>query len=75
MKTTVFKNNRTQSVRIPKEIAFDESVTTLEITRDGDVITLRPAFRDCKDWLTRGTRLADDFVYEPVAGALRDVEL
>jgi antitoxin VapB len=39
----LFRNGRSQAVRIPKEFEFagDE----VELTREGDVITLRPVLR------------------------------
>ena len=39
--TTVFNNNRTQAVRIPKDMAYPPG-TRLTIEKHGDVITLRP---------------------------------
>lgn len=42
MKTTVFLNNRTQAVRIPKEIAFPEDVTKVYANRIGNAIVLTP---------------------------------
>ncbi len=75
MKTTVFKNNRTQAVRIPKEIAYPEGVSTLLISREGDVITLRPAFSDVGDWLENGTAFPDDLVRHDFSGGWRDIDL
>jgi len=42
MKTKTFKSGNSQAVRIPAEIAYAPGVE-LEITRHGDVITLRPS--------------------------------
>ena len=42
MKTKTFKSGNSQAVRIPAEIAYALGVE-LEITRHGDVITLRPS--------------------------------
>ena len=39
---SIFKNGKNQAVRLPKEFEFD-GVNELEIHKDGDVITLRPA--------------------------------
>lgn len=39
---SIFKNGRNQAIRLPADLAY-EGVTELEISRDGDVITLRPA--------------------------------
>jgi antitoxin VapB len=42
LKTTVFKNNRTQDVRIPKALAFPEGTKEVEIVRHGDGVLVRP---------------------------------
>ncbi|MDR1432416.1 MAG: type II toxin-antitoxin system VapB family antitoxin [Propionibacteriaceae bacterium] len=41
-RVSVFKNRENQAVRIPKAMAFPEDVKELEISRVGNVITLRP---------------------------------
>lgn len=39
---SIFKNGKNQAVRLPTDMAY-EGVGELEISREGDVITLRPA--------------------------------
>ncbi|MBF8676241.1 AbrB/MazE/SpoVT family DNA-binding domain-containing protein [Pseudomonas fulva] len=39
---SIFKNGKNQAVRLPNDMAY-EGVGELEISREGDVITLRPA--------------------------------
>ncbi len=39
---SIFKNGANQAVRLPKDMEF-QGVTCLEIDKDGDTITLRPA--------------------------------
>ena len=39
---SIFRNGKNQAVRLPADMAY-EGVAELEISRDGDVITLRPA--------------------------------
>lgn len=39
---SIFKNGKNQAVRLPADMAY-EGVGELEISREGDVITLRPA--------------------------------
>lgn len=39
---SIFKNGSNQAVRLPADMAY-EGVGELEISREGDVITLRPA--------------------------------
>lgn len=42
---SIFRNNRNQAVRLPKEFEFP-GVTQLVIERHGDTLTLRPARPD-----------------------------
>lgn len=39
---SIFMNNRNQAIRIPRDMEF-HGVSELEITRQGDVLILRPA--------------------------------
>lgn len=45
---SIFKNGKNQAVRLPKDLQFD-GVSELEISKDGDTITLRPVR---PDWLS-----------------------
>lgn len=38
---SIFKNGKNQAVRLPTDMAY-EGVGELEISREGDIITLRP---------------------------------
>ena len=49
MRTRAFKSGNSQAVRIPAEIAFTDMSTELEITRTGDVLTVRPVNANLKD--------------------------
>jgi len=53
---SIFKNGKNQAVRLPKEFEFD-GINELEIHKDGDVITLRPAR---PDWLSFGEQAKAD---------------
>ena len=57
---SIFKNGKNQAVRLPKDFEFD-GVNELEIHKEGDVITLRPAR---PDWLSFGEqeKADDDFM-------------
>jgi len=48
-RTRVFKSGNSQAVRIPAELAYDDTNMDLEITRLGDVITIFPARSSLKD--------------------------
>lgn len=41
--TTVFKSNKSQAVRLPKEVAFPEDVRKVTIIRDGNRRIIVPA--------------------------------
>ncbi|EOX3447528.1 type II toxin-antitoxin system VapB family antitoxin [Vibrio cholerae] len=59
---SIFKNGNNQAVRLPKDFEFD-GVNELEIHKEGDVITLRPAR---PDWLSFGQleKADSDFMVE-----------
>lgn len=42
-KTTLFQSNRTQAVRLPKDVAFPESVAEVEIVKRGRQRVISPA--------------------------------
>ena len=48
-RTRAFKSGNSQAVRIPAELAYEDTSVELEITRLGDVITIYPARRSMKD--------------------------
>ena len=48
-RTRVFKSGNSQAVRIPAEIAYDNTDIDLEITRLGDVVTILPVRDSLKD--------------------------
>jgi antitoxin VapB len=41
-RASLFKSNRSQAVRIPKEMEFPEGVKKVVITKEGDKITIAP---------------------------------
>jgi len=53
-RTAVFRSNRSQAVRLPKDVAFPEGVRDVVIRREGDRRVIVPADRA---W--------DDFFAEP----------
>ena len=42
-RTTLFQSNRSQAVRLPKEVAFPEGVRSVAILRDGKRRVIVPA--------------------------------
>ena len=61
--TTLFKNGRTQAVRLPKEFAF-KGVTSVEIYKEGDAVILRPARKTWESFieLVEHSNVPDDFM-------------
>jgi antitoxin VapB len=53
-RTTLFRSNRSQAVRLPKDVAFPESVKEVAILRDGPRRVIVPA-----------NAVWDDFFAEP----------
>ena len=50
VKTKIFKNNRSQAIRLPKEVAFPESVKDVEITAIGNKRVVAPASQSWDEW-------------------------
>ena len=57
---SIFKNGKNQAVRLPKDMEFD-GISELEILREGDTITLRPARPDWLSFQSVG-KADDDFL-------------
>lgn len=60
--TKAFKNGNSQAVRIPSDIAYDRTDIELEIERNGDEITIRPARRSLSGVLGKFAQFSDDFM-------------
>ena len=43
--TRMFESGDSQTLRIPRELAYDESVQEVEIERKGDMLLIRPIHR------------------------------
>ena len=48
--TRVFKSNRSQAVRLPKAVAFPESIKDVEIIAIGNKRVIAPAGQSWDDW-------------------------
>ena len=58
----IFKNNRTQSVRLPKDVAFDEQVKQVDIVVVGNSRLLTPSGLQWPEWFANGALTTDDFL-------------
>jgi len=61
VKTRIFKSNRSQAVRLPKEVAFSESVKNVEITAIGNKRIISPAGQSWDEWF-EGPGVSSDFL-------------
>jgi len=50
VKTRIFKSNRSQAVRLPREVAFPDSVKDVEITAIGSKRMIAPAGQSWDEW-------------------------
>ncbi len=63
-RSTVFKTNKTQAVRLPKAVAFPEDVHEVEIIKRGYTRIISPVGRRWDDVFMNATRLPEDFMPE-----------
>lgn len=59
--TTVFKSNQTQAVRLPKAVAFPESIKKVEIVAVGNTRIITPVGESWDYWFD-GPGVSDDFM-------------
>ncbi|RXS41423.1 antitoxin [Idiomarina sp. 29L] len=62
-KTTLFKSNKTQAVRLPKDVAFSEDVKEVEVLVVGESRIITPAKTSWASWFS-GEPATDDFMVE-----------
>jgi antitoxin VapB len=65
-RSTVFKTNRTQAVRLPKAVAFPEDVRQVEIIKLGQARLIIPVGRRWDDFFLNGPQVSEDFMSERV---------
>ncbi len=61
VKTKIFKSNRSQAVRLPKEVAMAESVKDVEITKICNKRIIVPAGQSWDVWFD-GEGVSSDFI-------------
>lgn len=64
VKSKVFKTNRSQAVRIPKTMAFPDSVEEVEITKVGNSRVITPVGKRWSDYFEHGPFVTEDFLSE-----------
>lgn len=68
--TSVFRSNRTQAVRLSKDVAFPESVSEVEVVVVGTSRVISPRGASWDHWFAHGAAVSTDFMVdrdEPVA--------
>jgi len=63
METTVFKNNRSQAVRLPKSVALPENVKRVDVIAVGDTRIICPIGRTWDSWFD-GPSVSADFMID-----------
>ncbi|GAB6907350.1 conserved hypothetical protein [Desulfosarcina cetonica] len=63
VKTKIFKSNRSQAVRLPKEVAFSETIKDVEIVVIGNCRVISPAGQTWNEWFD-GPGVSPDFMSE-----------
>jgi len=63
VQTRLFKSNRSQAVRLPKKIAFPESIKDVEITAIGSKRIIVPVGQSWDDWFD-AAGVSSDFMTE-----------
>ena len=63
VKTRIFKSNRSQAIRLPKQVAFPESVKDVEITAIGNKRMIMPASQSWDEWFNE-PGVSSDFMTE-----------
>jgi antitoxin VapB len=72
--STVFTSNRSQAVRLPKAVAFPESVHQVDILKIGRSRLIVPQGKRWDDLFQSGPRASEDFLVERKQPAAEDRE-
>ena len=73
-RSTVFKSNRSQAVRLPKPVAFPEDVHQVEIIKLGNSRVITPVGKRWADLFLHGPRATEDFMVERAQPAAEERE-
>lgn len=60
--TRIFRNGNSQVIRIPADLAYEQTDIKLEIERLGDEIRIRPARRSLSGVLAKFGKFSSDFM-------------
>lgn len=69
VRTTVFRNNTTQAVRLPRAVALPDDVREVEVRVVGESRVITPAGKGWDEWFDHGLRTEADFLADREQGA------
>ena len=61
-RSTVFKSNRSQAVRLPKDVAFPDGTRQVAIIKIGSARLITPIAQGWDDFFDNAPALSDDFM-------------
>jgi antitoxin VapB len=64
IRSRLFKSNKSQAVRLPKAMAFPDTVQEVEIIKVGNSRIISPVGKRWDDFFLHGPRLSDDFMID-----------
>ncbi|WP_416188814.1 type II toxin-antitoxin system VapB family antitoxin [Neisseria sp. CCUG17229] len=73
MQASIFKSNQSQAVRLPKRVAFPETVKRVEVIVQGESRLLVPAEQVWDSWFDN-VSMPDDFMTERDQPAMQERE-
>lgn len=68
-RSTLFKSNRSQAVRLPKAVAFPDDVHEVEIIKIGQARLITPLGRRWDDFFLNSPDVSEDFFNERIQPA------
>lgn len=72
--TKIFKSNKTQAVRLPKDVAFPEEVREVEIIKIGNSRVISPVGHRWDSFFADPDKISDDFLKERDQGVFEKRE-
>lgn len=64
VRSSIFKNNTTQAVRLPKSVALPSTIGTVDVSVLGNARIIVPSGGGWRHWAEHGTSVTDDFFAE-----------
>ncbi|MFT4189780.1 MAG: type II toxin-antitoxin system VapB family antitoxin [Aeromicrobium sp.] len=63
-RSTIFRNNTTQAVRLPKDVALPDTVRQVDVSVSGRARVIVPVGSGWDHWFDHGEPVPDDFMAE-----------